>query len=258
MSVTSRGYADELFDLAGRVVLVTGGSRGLGKEIAFAAARCGADVVIASRKYDKCVETANEIEAATGRSAFPYEVHVGRWDQLDGLVDAAYERFGKVDVLVNNAGMSPLYESLSSVTEKLFDAVVNLNLKGPFRLSALVGERMVADGGGSIINVSSTGSIRPRPEELPYSAAKAGLNALTQGLALALGPTVRVNTLMPGPFLTDISKAWDIDSVAKGAQRFALKRLGQPPEIIGAAVYLMSDASSYTSGSIIRVDGGIP
>jgi NAD(P)-dependent dehydrogenase (short-subunit alcohol dehydrogenase family) len=258
MSVTSRGYADELFDLAGRVVLVTGGSRGLGKEIAFAAARCGADVVIASRKYDKCVETANEIEAATGRSAFPYEVHVGRWDQLDGLVDAAYERFGKVDVLVNNAGMSPLYESLSSVTEKLFDAVVNLNLKGPFRLSALVGERMVADGGGSIINVSSTGSIRPRPEELPYSAAKAGLNALTQGLALALGPTVRVNTLMPGPFLTDISKAWDIDSVTKGAQRFALKRLGQPPEIIGAAVYLMSDASSYTSGSIIRVDGGIP
>jgi NAD(P)-dependent dehydrogenase (short-subunit alcohol dehydrogenase family) len=258
MSVTSRGYADELFDLAGRVVLVTGGSRGLGKEIAFAAARCGADVVIASRKYDKCVETATEIEAATGRSAFPYEVHVGRWDQLDGLVDAAYERFGKVDVLVNNAGMSPLYESLSSVTEKLFDAVVNLNLKGPFRLSALVGERMVADGGGSIINVSSTGSIRPRPEELPYSAAKAGLNALTQGLALALGPTVRVNTLMPGPFLTDISKAWDIDSVAKGAQRFALKRLGQPPEIIGAAVYLMSDASSYTSGSIIRVDGGIP
>ena len=137
------GYADELFDLTDRVVLVTGGSRGLGREMAFAAARCGADVVIASRKYDTCVETANEIEAATGRAALPYQVHVGRWDELDGLVDATYDRFGKVDVLINNAGMSPLYESLGSVTEKLFDAVVNLNLKGPFRLSALVGERMV-------------------------------------------------------------------------------------------------------------------
>ena len=137
------GYADELFDLTDRVVLVTGGSRGLGREMAFAAARCGADVVIASRKYDTCVETANEIEAATGRAALPYQVHVGRWDELDGLVDSTYDRFGKVDVLINNAGMSPLYESLGSVTEKLFDAVVNLNLKGPFRLSALVGERMV-------------------------------------------------------------------------------------------------------------------
>jgi NAD(P)-dependent dehydrogenase (short-subunit alcohol dehydrogenase family) len=253
-----RGFADELFDLTDRVVLVTGGSRGLGREMAFAAARCGADVIIASRKYESCVSTAEEIGAATGRTAFPYQVHVGHWDELDGLVDAVYNRLGKIDVLINNAGMSPLYESLSSVTEQLFDAVVNLNLKGPFRLSALVGERMLADGGGSIINVSSSGSRRPRPEQLPYSAAKAGLNALTEGFALAFGPTVRVNTLMPGPFLTDISKAWDMAATTKGAQGFALKRLGNPPEIIGAAMFLASDASSYTSGSIIRVDGGIP
>src|SRR3954451_3813356 len=252
------GYADELFDLTDRVVLVTGGSRGLGRERAFAAARSGSGVFTPSRKYETCVESAKEIEAATGRTAFPYQVHVGRWDELDGLVDATHERFGRVDVLINNAGMSPLYESLSSVTEKLFDAVVNLNLKGPFRLSTLVGERMVADGGGSIINVSSSGSRRPRPEQLPYSAAKAGLNALTEGLALAFGPTVRVNTLMPGPFLTDISNDWDIEATTAGAQRFALKRLGQPAEIIGAALYLASDASAYTSGSIIRVDGGIP
>jgi NAD(P)-dependent dehydrogenase (short-subunit alcohol dehydrogenase family) len=251
-------YVAELFDLTDRVVLVTGGSRGLGREMAFAAARCGADVIIASRKYDACAATAEEITAATGRAALAYQVHVGRWDELDGLVDAAYDRFGKVDVLINNAGMSPLYESLGSVTEKLFDSVVNLNLKGPFRLSTLVGERMVAAGGGSIINVSSTGSVRPGPHELPYAAAKAGLNALTQGLALAYGPTVRVNTLMPGPFLTDVSKAWDIEATTAGAQRFALKRLGQPAEIIGAALFLASDASSYTSGSILRVDGGIP
>ena len=252
------GYADELFDLTDRVVLITGGSRGLGREMAFGMARCGADVIIASRNYQNCVATAEEIEAATGRAAMPYQVHVGRWDQLDGLVAAAYDRFGKVDTLINNAGMSPLYESLTAVPEKLFDAVINLNLKGPFRLSALVGERMVDAGGGTIINVSSTGSVRPRGDALPYSAAKAGLNALTQGLAMAYGPTVRVNTLMPGPFVTDISKSWDLDATRQRAQIFALKRLGEPSEIVGAAVFLASDASSFTSGSILRVDGGIP
>ncbi|SEH59055.1 NAD(P)-dependent dehydrogenase, short-chain alcohol dehydrogenase family [Mycolicibacterium rutilum] len=251
-------FADTLFDLTDRVVLVTGGSRGLGREMAFAAARCGADVVIASRKYESCVATADEITAETGRAALPYGAHVGRWNELDGLVQAAYARFGKVDVLINNAGMSPLYESLTSVSEKLFDSVMNLNFKGPFRLSALVGERMVADGGGSIINVSTSGSRRPDAHMLPYAASKAGLNALTEGFALAFGPTVRVNTLMPGPFLTDVSKAWEMEATVAGVQHFALKRLGNPPEIVGAALYLMSDASSYTSGSIIRVDGGMP
>src|SRR5690349_9778970 len=182
---SSRGFADELFDLTDRVVLVTGGSRGLGREMAFAAARCGADVVIASRKYDACLATAEEITAQTGRAAFPYQVHVGHWDELDGLVDAAYDRFGRVDVLVNNAGMSPLYDKLTDISEKLFDAVFNLNLKGPFRLSALVGERMVAAGRGSIINVSTHGSLRPHPSFVPYAASKAGLNAMTEALALA-------------------------------------------------------------------------
>ncbi|WP_422743991.1 SDR family NAD(P)-dependent oxidoreductase [Mycobacterium sp. WMMD1722] len=252
------GYADDLHDLTDRVVLVTGGSRGLGREIAFAAARCGADVVIASRDLTSCTATADEICAATGRTVMPYQVHVGRWDQLDGLVDAVYARFGRLDVLVNNAGMSPLYDSLSSVTEKLFDAVVNLNLKGPFRLSALCGERMVADGGGRIVNVSSSGSIRPDQSMLPYAAAKAGLNALTEGLAKAFGPTVRVNTLMAGPFLTDISKAWDFSGIDEPFGHLALGRAGQPPEIVGAALFLMSDASSFTTGSILRVDGGQP
>ena len=250
------GYADEMFDLTDRVVLVTGGSRGLGREIAMGAARCGADLVIASRNLDSCGAAAEEITAATGRAALPYQVHVGRWDQLDGLVDATYERFGKVDVLVNNAGMSPLYESLGAVTEKLFDSVFNLNLKGPFRLSALLGERMAADGGGAIINVSSSGSLRPDQYMLPYAAAKAGLNAMTEGLAKAFGPTVRVNTLMAGPFLTDVSKAWDMAGDPFG--HLALRRAGNPPEIVGAALFLMSDASSFTTGSILRVDGGLP
>ncbi len=251
------GYPAELFDLTDRVVLITGGSRGLGREMAFAAARCGADVVIASRKYDACVATAEEITAQTGRVAFPYQVHVGHWDELDGLVDAAYDRFGHVDVLVNNAGMSPLYDKLTDVSEKLFDAVFNLNLKGPFRLSALVGERMVAAGRGSIINVSTHGSLRPHPSFVPYAASKAGLNAMTEALALAYGPTVRVNTLMPGPFLTDISAAWDFGDENPFGHS-ALQRAGQPHEIVGAALFLMSDASSFTTGSIVRADGGIP
>lgn len=251
-----KAYAEKLFDLTDRVVVVTGGSRGLGREMAFAAARCGADVVVASRKYDVCVSTAQEIAEATGRTAVPYQVHVGRWDELDGFVDAVYDRFGKVDVLINNAGMSPLYDKLTDVTEKLFDAVMNLNLKGPFRLSALVGERMVAAGGGSIINVSTHGSLRPDPSFLPYAASKAGLNAMTEGLALAFGPTVRVNTLMPGPFLTDVSKAWNFDGIATPFARSALRRAGDPGEIVGAALFLMSDASSFTTGSILRADGG--
>ncbi len=253
-----KGYAERLFDLSGRVVLVTGGSRGLGREMALAAARCGADVIIASRKYNACVDTADEIAAQTGRTAFPYQVHVGRWDELDGLVDAVYDRFGRLDVLVNNAGMSPVYDKLTDVSEGLFDAVVNLNLKGPFRLSALIGERMVAAGGGSILNVSTHGSLRPHPSFIPYAASKAGLNAMTEGLALAFGPTVRVNTLMPGPFLTDISKAWNFEGEANPFGHSALRRAGRPDEIVGAALFLMSDASSFTSGSILRADGGIP
>ena len=252
------GYADELFDLTDRVVLVTGGSRGLGREMAFAAARCGADVIIASRNLESCVVTAEEIAAATGRAALPYQVHVGRWDQLDGLVEAAYDRFGKVDTLINNAGMSPTYDSLTSVTEKLFDTVLNVNLKGPFRLSALVGERMAEAGRGSIINISSTLSIRPQPHAVPYAAAKAGLNAMTEALAHAYGPAVRVNTLMAGPFYTDISKAWDLAAVERLVSHHALRRGGQPTEIVGAALFLASDAASFTTGSILRADGGIP
>ncbi len=252
------GYADELFDLTGRVVLVTGGSRGLGREMAFAAARCGADVVVASRDRDACARTAREIEEATGRAAMPYGVHVGRWDQLPGLVDAVYERFGRLDALINNAGMSPVYDDLGSVTEKLFDSVLNLNLKGPFRLSVLAGERMAEAGRGAILNISSTGSIRPRPAIVPYAAAKAGLNALTEGLALALGPKVRVNTLMSGPFATGATRGWDEDRLAEGVRPHALQRIGDPAEIVGAVLYLISDASSYTSGATLRVDGGMP
>jgi NAD(P)-dependent dehydrogenase (short-subunit alcohol dehydrogenase family) len=246
------------FDLSGRVALVTGGSRGLGRAMVDGFARAGADVIIASRNVDACKEVAADVERETGRTAMPYGVHIGRWEQLDGMVEAAYDRFGHVDILVNNAGMSPLYDGVDSVTEELFDKVISVNLKGPFRLAALIGTRMAADTGGSIINISSAGAVRPRPEIVPYAAAKAGLNAVTIALAHAFGPTVRCNAIMAGTFLTDVSKSWDAEAFAARAQRFALKRGGRPEEIVGAALYLASDASSYTTGAILTVDGGQP
>jgi len=246
----------ELFDLTGKVALITGGSRGLGRAMALAFAGAGADVVIVSRKLDACEATAAEV-TALGRRALPYACHVGEWQQLDGLVEAAYRHFTKVDVLVNNAGMSPLYPSLVDVSEALWDKVLAVNLKGPFRLSALVGSRMAAGIGGSIINISSVAAVRPTPMETPYGAAKAGLNALTIAFAQAYGPKVRVNCIMAGPFLTDISKAWDLNVLATVLEtRAALKRAGNPDEIIGAALYFASEASSFTTGAVLQVDGG--
>jgi NAD(P)-dependent dehydrogenase (short-subunit alcohol dehydrogenase family) len=222
-------------------------------------ARCGADVVVSSRKLDACEAVASEVEHTTGRRALAYACNIGKWDEIDGLVDAAYAEFGHVDVLVNNAGMSLLYEKVSDVTEVMWDKVVNLNLKGVFRLTALVGTRMVDGDGGSIIMVSSTGSIRPTQWIIPYAAAKAGVNSMTEGFARTFGPKVRVNCIMPGPFMTDVTKEWDIPAFeAEAKRRYALGRGGEPDEIVGTALYFASDASSFTTGAVLRVDGGIP
>lgn len=244
-------------DLTGRVALITGGTRGLGYEIAKAYAQHGADVIVASRKPEACAAVAAELWQSTGRRVLGVPTHVGSWADCDRLVDTAYSEFGRVDVLVNNAGMSPLYDSLDAVTEDLFDKVLAVNLKGPFRLASLIGTRMAAGGGGSIINVSSVAAVEPGAAEVPYAMAKAGLNNLTAALARAFAPSVRVNTIMPGLFLTDISKAWDPDEVARRfAQEVPARRGGEPHEIVGAALYLASDASSYTTGSVLKVDGG--
>jgi NAD(P)-dependent dehydrogenase (short-subunit alcohol dehydrogenase family) len=252
--------ANGAVDLSGKVALVTGGSRGLGREIVRAFAERGAAVVIASRKLEACHELAGEVETAHGVAALPVACNVSDWSQCDALVDAAYDRFGRVDVLVNNAGMSPVYPSADAVTEALWDKVLGVNLKGPFRLTANVGARMAAGHGGSIINVSSVAAIRPHGGVLPYAAAKAGLNALTEGFAKALGPKVRVNAVMCGMFRTDISKAWGdpeaVDALARST--IALKRIGEPHEVVGAAIYLASEQSSYCTGAILRLDGGTP
>ncbi|MGN5238554.1 SDR family NAD(P)-dependent oxidoreductase [Rhodococcus sp. SJ-3] len=245
---------DNLFDLTGKVALVTGGSRGLGRQMVLAFARAGADVVITSRKIDACTELAQEVEAL-GRKALPVACHVGKWSDIDALIESAYETFGKVDILVNNAGMSPVAPSSAETTEMLFDKVIDVNFKGPFRLSAQIGERMAEGDGGSIINVSSSGAIFPAPKFGPYAGAKAALNALTGVFAREFGPKVRVNTISAGPFLTDISDAWPEES--RRSTRSAVGRPGNPEEIVTTALYLASPASSYTTSSFVRVDGGL-
>jgi NAD(P)-dependent dehydrogenase (short-subunit alcohol dehydrogenase family) len=242
--------------MKGKVVLITGGSRGLGRAMALGFAREGADIVVASRKIQACEATAREVEAL-GVRALPYSCHVGHWPELDEMVDTVYAEFGKVDVLINNAGMSPIYASLDEVSEELFDKVVGVNLKAPYRLSATVGKRMMDGDGGCIINISSNAAARPTPHAEPYGALKAGLNNLTRSFAVALGPKVRVNCIQAGPFLTDISKAWDMEQFeARAATAIPLRRGGEPEEIVGAALYLASESASFTTGAVLAVDGG--
>jgi NAD(P)-dependent dehydrogenase (short-subunit alcohol dehydrogenase family) len=247
----------ELFELDGKVALVTGGSRGIGRAVAEGLARAGADVVIASRKLDNREAAAREIAEATGRRAVAVACHVGRWEDCDRLVDTVYEEFGRCDVLVNNAGMSPAYDGLASVSEELYDKVHATNARGPFRLSVLFGERMARDEGGSIINISSVGSWRPSPIDLPYGMAKAALNALTLGLAGAWAPKVRVNLVLPSATETDLSSGWPPEMKARVAQSNPMQRMAQPADMVGACVFLASDAASYVNGAQLAVDGGL-
>lgn len=247
--------ADGRFD--GKVVLVTGGTRGLGKEMSYAFAARGASVVVSSRKAEACIEIAKDVTRVSGIEAIGIPCHVGHWNEIEALVDAVYERFGRLDCLINNAGISPTYDRLVDVGEALWDKTMAVNLKGPFRLTALAGERMKAAGGGSIVNISSVASQRPQAGWLPYSAAKAGLNALTEGFAQGLGPEVRVNSVVCGAFLTDIAESWDEAETDRRMKAItALKRPGRPGEVVGAVLYLAGESAGYTTGALLRVDGG--
>ena len=243
---------DELFDLTGKVALVTGGSRGLGLQMVRAFSQRGADVVISSRKLDACEAAAEEMRRL-GRRALAISANASRWDDVDRLAAAAYQEFGRIDILVNNAGMSPAIPS-HEITEAMFDKIVSLNFKGPFRLASQVAKRMADGDGGSIINVSSSGALHPLPTVVPYSGAKAALNAMTVSLAREYGPKVRVNAISAGPFLTDISKAWS--EADRQSARNSAGRPGRPEEIVTTALLLASPASSFTTGAIIRCDGG--
>jgi NAD(P)-dependent dehydrogenase (short-subunit alcohol dehydrogenase family) len=243
----------DYFDLSGKVALVTGGSRGLGFEMAKGFAGQGADVIVTSRDAESCQKAVAEVEAL-GRKGWAIPAHVGKWDAIDRLVEDAYAAAGRIDILVNNAGLAPAVARSADMTEDLFDKTIGVNLKGPFRLSSLIGPRMMEQGGGSIINVTSTGAVKPEPAFAVYAAAKGALNILTKGHALEFGPAVRVNAIMVGPFWTDMAKAWreELDKTIDSAVR----RIGRPEEVVTAALYLASDRSSYTTGTVLTVDGG--
>ena len=243
---------DPLFDFTDQVVLITGGSRGLGYEMVKAFARRGANLIIASRKGDACETVADEVRAM-GRRALAVSAHVGKWDECDRLIDVAYGEFGRVDVLINNAGMGPRCAS-HEVTEQLFDSVVNVNFKGPFRLASQIAHRMQQGDGGCIINISSTGATMPLPQVVPYGASKAALNAMSLSMAHEYGPKVRINTLAAGPFLTDIAKAWTPEMREQSDNARGCP--GDPEDIVTAALFLASRASNNVTGSIIRCDGG--
>ncbi|MCX0276926.1 SDR family oxidoreductase [Nocardia zapadnayensis] len=246
------------FDFTGKRVVITGGSRGMGFEMARAFSSLGAEVAIASRKIASCEDAAARITTETGGRVHPYALQAADWDQCTEFSHRVWDELGGVDVLVNNAGSSPLYDSVAGISEELYDKVIGLNLKGPFRLSALLGERMAERGGGSIVNISSIAALHPKPSTVPYSAAKAGLNATTIALAHAYGPSVRVNAVVPGTFLTDIAKHWDMEAFGRRAKSFAAERGGEPDEIVGAVLYLASSLASYTTGALLTVDGGAP
>lgn len=243
---------DPLFDFTGKVALVTGGSRGLGYQMVKAFAERGADVIIASRKLENCEKVAEECRAL-GRRALAVSAHVGKWPDCDRLIEEAYAAFGRVDILVNNAGMSPRVPS-HEVSEQLFDSVLNLNFKGPFRLATQIGKRMADGDGGCIINVTSSGSMMPLPQVVPYGSSKAALNAMSKSLAWEYAPKVRVNTLSPGAFRTDIVEAWP----DKGQGPIPIPRghAADPQDIITAALFLASPASVNVTGSLVRCDGG--
>jgi NAD(P)-dependent dehydrogenase (short-subunit alcohol dehydrogenase family) len=242
--------------LDGKVALVTGATRGLGYAIALGLAEAGATVVVSSRKEDACRDAAEAITKATGVAAVPLPLHVGEWDAIEPAVDWIHRELGRLDVLVNNAGIAPLSPTLEGVSEALFDKTIEVNLRGPFRLMAVVGARMAAAGGGSIVNISSIGAVRPSPPEAMYAASKSGLNALTMAFAQEYAPHVRVNCVMPGAFATDMAETWDEEFVGKVVDRLPAGRLGRPDEVVGMVLHLAGDAAGYTTGAIIPVDGG--
>jgi NAD(P)-dependent dehydrogenase (short-subunit alcohol dehydrogenase family) len=242
--------------LEGKVAFVTGATRGLGYAIAVGLAEAGATVVVSSRKEEACRAAAESITKETGVAVVPLALHVGQWDDIEPAIDRIYAERGRLDVLVNNAGIAPLSPSLEGVSESLFDKIIEVNLKGPFRLMAVAGAHMAAAGRGSIVNVSSIGAIRPSPPEAMYAASKNGLNALTMAFAQEYAPHVRVNCVMPGAFATDMAESWDEEFVGKIVDRLPAGRLGRPDELVGMVLHLAGDSAGYTTGAVIPVDGG--
>jgi NAD(P)-dependent dehydrogenase (short-subunit alcohol dehydrogenase family) len=247
------------FSLGGRVAIVTGGSRGIGRAIAVGLAEAGADVAVAARKPEAVAEAVDAVKAA-GRRGIGIPTNVRRPEELRALVDETRQQLGRLDILVNNAGTNPFFGPIQDMDERAWDTVMNTNVKAAFFLSVLAREAMLEHGdGGSIVNVSSIGGLQASDVIGAYSISKAALIMLTQVCAKTWGPEgIRVNCIAPGLIQTEFSRAlWENDRILKDAvQTAALRRIGQPEEMAGAVVYLSSPAASFVTGQTLVMDGG--
>jgi len=253
--------AMELFDLTGKVAIVTGSTKGIGRAMAQGLAEAGANVVISSRKQELCDEVAAEVAAATGKKTLGLACHVGDWEGIPGFVDAVVDRFGKIDVLVNNAGINPAPTTVSEMSLEYWRKLFNVNLEGPLRMSQQVAPVMRDNGGGSIVNIVTMAAYSGGPNVCAYGSSKAALINLTKSMSQEWAPwNVRVNALCPGPFMTEMVAGAErvregfIDMIANGT---LMKRVADASEIVGPVLYLASDASSYVTGDEISVSGGM-
>ncbi|MGA3119050.1 MAG: glucose 1-dehydrogenase [Syntrophobacteraceae bacterium] len=253
------------FNLKDKVALVTGGSRGIGQGIAFGFAKAGAKVVVTSRKVQDLESTAAEIRAFGGE-ALVLPGHIGKMEEIQKVVGQVMERYGRLDILVNNAGASPAMGSVLECDERLWDTIMNLNLKGLYFLSQAAAKIMKNQGGGKIINIASIDGFKPELSVSIYSISKAGVRMITKAFAAELAPfNIQVNTIAPGPISTKMmdSHWWNLSpeefkkAKAKLEKQLPMGRIGYPDDIAGAAVYLASEASGYTTGSEIVIDGGV-
>ena len=252
------------FSLEGNVALITGGSRGIGRATALAFAEAGADVVVSSRKIEDLEKVASEIREL-GRKALPVAAHMGRMENIKMLIETVMAEFGKIDILVNNAATAPAYASCLDAEERLWDAIINLNLKGLYFLSQAVARVMKEQGGGKIINVSSIDGYKPQENVGIYSIAKAAVIMVTKSMARELARyNIRVNAIAPGAIDTkmlnnlwaDLSENQQKEARNAVSSKTPVQRLGNRDEIAGAMIYLASDASSFMTGETILIDGG--
>ncbi|RIK87310.1 MAG: short-chain dehydrogenase [Hyphomicrobiales bacterium] len=247
-----------MIDLSGKVAVITGSSRGIGKAIAEACARAGASVVVSSRKAEACEAVAAGLRAA-GHKAFAHPCHVGRKEDLESLLAAAWAHFGPIDILVCNAAVNPVYGTMAELSDEAFDKIMTANVKGTLWLCNMVIPQMVERGGGSVILLSSIAGLRGTTTIGCYGMSKAAEAALARNLALEWGPSnVRVNAIAPGLIATDFARALieDPERRARVEARTPLRRIGRPEEIAGVALFLASDLSSYVTGQVLVADGG--
>ncbi len=253
--------SQRLFSLKGKVALITGGSRGIGRATALTFADAGADVVVSSRnrRPPELEKVAEEIRAKGGR-ALAIPAHVGKKEDVQNLVQKTLGEFGRIDILVNNAGANPVLSSMVDLEEAAFEKVMEVNLKGALLMSQAVAKEMIKQGGGRIINISSISGLRARADGTgAYCISKAGVNMLTQVMARELAEhNILVNAIAPGSIKTEMSRVnWiDPERRAQRIREIELKRFGEPEEVGGLALFLASEASSFVTGEIIRVDGG--